>query len=356
MCELPPRAGGNQNAGALEKRLRSMFEHSLNPVFVCSNDGGLEFANPAFCQLQECSGEGQCDKSCGNLLTDRLTTEQRSSMWREVNAGRSWVAEVRWHDVGDKLVWQELRVAPLTDERNQPAGLLGSLEDITRRKSTESALEETQSQLRQLMLAAYDAMIIIDEDSGIQLWNQAATRIFGYSAEEAAGKDLMELIIPERNRTEQKRIRGQILQSGRHDLIERSKEAPALHKNGSEILVELSFSLVRLNGRLHILVVGRDISERKKREAERELLLTSLEEALANIKTLRGLVPICSACKRIRDDKGFWSQVESYVSAHSEAKFSHGICPECARKLYPDFAPALEAKFAKKPAPGALNG
>jgi hypothetical protein len=77
---------------------------------------------------------------------------------------------------------------------------------------------------------------------------------------------------------------------------------------------------------------------------ERDLLFKSLEEALANIKTLRGLVPICAACKKIRDDNGFWNQVESYVSAHSEAKFSHGICPECAHKLYPQIASAIEAK------------
>ncbi len=61
-----------------------------------------------------------------------------------------------------------------------------------------------------------------------------------------------------------------------------------------------------------------------------------LQEALAQIKTLRGIVPICASCKRVRDDAGYWRQVEAYVSAHSEATFSHGICPECMAKLYPD--------------------
>ena len=63
-----------------------------------------------------------------------------------------------------------------------------------------------------------------------------------------------------------------------------------------------------------------------------------LREALAQIKTLRGIVPICASCKKIRDDQGYWSQVESYVSSHSEAQFSHGICPECASQLYPGLA------------------
>ena len=64
-----------------------------------------------------------------------------------------------------------------------------------------------------------------------------------------------------------------------------------------------------------------------------------LSEALAQIKTLRGIVPICSSCKKIRDDQGYWNQVEVYVRDHTEAEFSHGICPDCMRKLYSEFEP-----------------
>jgi len=62
-----------------------------------------------------------------------------------------------------------------------------------------------------------------------------------------------------------------------------------------------------------------------------------LNEALDTIKVLKGLIPICSNCKKIRDDKGYWNQIEAYIQKHSEVEFSHGICPECAKKLYPDF-------------------
>jgi hypothetical protein len=82
-----------------------------------------------------------------------------------------------------------------------------------------------------------------------------------------------------------------------------------------------------------------DITERKQAQAEREAMVQTLEEALANVKTLSGLVPICAHCKKIRDDHGYWSQVETYVAKHTDARFSHGICPECAHKLYPEFAP-----------------
>jgi len=69
---------------------------------------------------------------------------------------------------------------------------------------------------------------------------------------------------------------------------------------------------------------------------EREKLLIKLRDAMDQIKMLRGLLPICASCKDIRDDQGYWHQIEDYVRNHSDAEFSHGICPECAEKLYPD--------------------
>jgi hypothetical protein len=82
--------------------------------------------------------------------------------------------------------------------------------------------------------------------------------------------------------------------------------------------------------------VYEDITPRKEAEAARDHLISHLTEALANIKTLRGLVPICAGCKKIRDDSGFWNQLETYIQAHSEAQFSHGLCPDCVQRLYPD--------------------
>jgi len=76
-------------------------------------------------------------------------------------------------------------------------------------------------------------------------------------------------------------------------------------------------------------------SEREKRK-EREKLIQELQEALAKVKTLSGFLPICMSCKKICDDKGYWEQVGVYIRDHSEAEFSHGICPDCMKKLYPD--------------------
>lgn len=79
-----------------------------------------------------------------------------------------------------------------------------------------------------------------------------------------------------------------------------------------------------------------EIEVRKKTEADREKLIDELQLALDQIKTLEGILPICMHCKKIRDDQGYWNQIEKYIDEHSAAKFSHGICPECLKEHYPD--------------------
>lgn len=79
------------------------------------------------------------------------------------------------------------------------------------------------------------------------------------------------------------------------------------------------------------------IAARKKAEEEKEKIIGELTEAIARIRVLNGLLPICSNCKKIRDDSGYWNQLEGYIQQHTDAEFSHGICPECMRKLYPEF-------------------
>lgn len=75
-------------------------------------------------------------------------------------------------------------------------------------------------------------------------------------------------------------------------------------------------------------------SERKKTEEEREKLVNELKDALAEVKQLSGMLPICAGCKKIRDDKGYWNQIEVYIRDHSEAEFTHGLCPDCEKKAY----------------------
>jgi CheY-like chemotaxis protein len=88
---------------------------------------------------------------------------------------------------------------------------------------------------------------------------------------------------------------------------------------------------------------------------ERHRLLMQLQDALQNIKVLKGLLPICSSCKKIRDDMGYWNQIETYLHEHSEAQFSHGICPDCIQKLYPEVAGIVLARIQER-APGQVSG
>jgi hypothetical protein len=92
-------------------------------------------------------------------------------------------------------------------------------------------------------------------------------------------------------------------------------------------------------GQKVIYSVARDITERKRVEEERDELLKELQAALAEVRTLQAILPICSYCHKIRNDENYWDTVETYVSEHTNTRFSHGICPSCYRKK---IAPALD--------------
>jgi PAS domain S-box-containing protein len=99
------------------------------------------------------------------------------------------------------------------------------------------------------------------------------------------------------------------------------------------------------DGRLAGIIGGIiDITARKHAEMQKEQVIADLRQALQNVKLLSGLLPICASCKKIRDDKGYWNQIEAYIRDHSEAKFSHGICPDCQKTLYAEFCEDVDAK------------
>lgn len=83
----------------------------------------------------------------------------------------------------------------------------------------------------------------------------------------------------------------------------------------------------------------RDVTATRQTEAERENLLAELQNSLSKIKKIKGLLPICASCKKIRDDNGYWNQLEEYLRRHSEIEFTHGVCPECVKLLYPHYQP-----------------
>lgn len=90
------------------------------------------------------------------------------------------------------------------------------------------------------------------------------------------------------------------------------------------------------------------ISRRRQAEQQKDDLIERLKQALDEVKTLQGIIPICASCKSIRDDKGYWQKVESYIQNHSDAVFSHGLCQECIRKIYPDDAEKIIKRLDSK--------
>ena len=119
-----------------------------------------------------------------------------------------------------------------------------------------------------------------------------------------------------------------------YDILERAVDFTRQYENWQldeflvlSVFLTVAFAVFSLRRRREVRISHYHLIQRNK----------ELHTALNEIKQLRGIIPICSSCKKIRDDSGFWHQVESYIHDHSEAEFSHSICPECMKKLYPDF-------------------
>jgi PAS domain S-box-containing protein len=175
--------------------------------------------------------------------------------------------------------------------------------------------------------------VLVEDDEKIRYMNAAYAKLYGAeSADELLGEHLSNLAAPEDLE--------RLLEYGRRR--SRGESAPTQYefrirrKDGTLVEVEGTVSNFHLAGKHYIITFVRDIRDRKKNEREREDLIAKLQDALARVKTLSGLLPICASCKKIRDDQGTWKELEEYVEARTEADFSHGICPDCARKLYPD--------------------
>jgi two-component system, cell cycle sensor histidine kinase and response regulator CckA len=211
------------------------------------------------------------------------------------------------------------RLAPALERELEAA------QDRRRRKRAEGAMQF----LAAIVESSADAIYGKNLDSRIVSWNPAAERLFGYSAEEIIGRSVVTLFPP--NRRDELL---DILASIRRGETVGVQETERLHKTGKIIPVSVTVSPIR-NGAAEIIgasAIARDISQQKRAELDRARLIQRLTAAANQVRTLVGLLPICASCKRIRDDKGYWQQVETYISEHAGVTFSHGICPACAKE------------------------
>ena len=211
--------------------------------------------------------------------------------------------------------------------------------DITERKQTETTLRESEERHRIVADFTHDWEYWVDAEGNFLYVSPSCERVSGYSVQEFLDDpDLMNRIIHPDDRAEMldhyhnvRKVVPEAVDAKDFRIIHRDGETrwighvcrPVFGRDGQPF------------GRRGS---NRDITERKRLEEEKENAVADLQKALSEVKKLSGFLPICASCKKIRDDKGYWNEVERYIGQHSEAEFSHSICPDCMRKLYPEYA------------------
>ncbi len=200
-------------------------------------------------------------------------------------------------------------------------------------------LRKSEKYIRDVTASLGEGVYVLNAQGETTFMNPEAEALLGWSEKELIHKNIHDVIhnrradgstLPFENCEMRK-----VIETGNRFY---STEERFINKEGRVFPVAVHSRPLMENGKVVASVTAfRDISERKQREQEREKLIADLQKAIAEIKTLHGIVPICASCKKIRDDEGAWHQIEAYISEHTDAEFSHGLCKECAKKLYPEY-------------------
>ena len=198
-------------------------------------------------------------------------------------------------------------------------------------KQDNSRLKKVSRQWRATFDSIPDWIFIVDEFCEVVRANRAVAGSFRLHPRDMVGKNCRGLIGGADWFCEEC-PQGAVIRAGTSRITEMYNRRLLIHQliTSAPLLDERG----RIIGVSHVV---KDMSEKKQAEFENKTLITGLQEALSRVKTLSGLLPICASCKRIRDDRGNWNPIEVYIRDRSNAQFSHGICPECAKKLYSDY-------------------
>lgn len=315
-------------------------------VFVKDEAHRWVLLNDAFCAALGHRRE----ELIGKTDYDFHPKEEADVFWEKdnlvFNSGGVNVNEEVYTDAKGEIRTILTSKAAFRDEQRHPF-LVGIAHDITQRKRAEQKLADSERRLSDIIEFLPDPTWVIDLHGRVIAWNKAVERMTGVKKEDILGEGdyahgipfygerrptLIDLALHRDRHWEETYLR---LQEKDGVLLVAESFNPHMGEGGRY----LSASAAKLFD-AHGNVAGaiqsvRDVTELKRSEKERERLIAELQDALGKVRTLSGLLPICAACKKIRDDTGYWNQIESYISRHSKAEFSHSLCPECARKLYP---------------------
>lgn len=205
--------------------------------------------------------------------------------------------------------------------------------DIARRKRVEKKLRESEELFHRIFDKGPLGMVIFSPAYRILNANKALSDMMGFTEQEIQGCNILDVTHPDDRERSAALFRK--LFSGAIPLFQQEKRC--MKSDGEILWVNLTTTaLCDEEGKvMYALCMIEDISNRKLAEQERENLVRELQEAMANIKILKGLLPTCAWCNRVRDDNGSWKKIETYIQEHSDASFTHGICPECLKKKDP---------------------
>jgi len=317
-----------------ESRYRQLANASFESI-VFTREGKIVDVNDNTCRLFGCAA----DELIGRMAHDFVVPEDRDLERHQISAGIEQPYEVTGLKKDGTPV--PLEIQGKTFLFKGVTTRVAALHDITARKNALKILQERDRLYSALFATNASVMLLIDSASAaIVDANNAACSFYGYTQEQ-----LRDLKITDLNTLTKEETLAEIEQAA----TEKRKHFNFAHRlaNGEIREVEVFTGPIIYESRSLLCSVVHDITQRKLDQLQREKLISSLQQALQEIKTLRGILPICSHCKKIRDDKGSWSRIEHYVREHSEATFSHGICPDCVKEHYPQIADEVLANNGK---------
>jgi sigma-B regulation protein RsbU (phosphoserine phosphatase) len=253
-------------------RQSTALEAAVDGIAITDTDGALEWVNPAFCELTGYSRDeviGQNPKVLKSGVHDAAFYEH---MWQTIAAGRVWNGEIVNRRKDGALYTEEMSITPVRNPGGEIVNYVAIKRDISERK-------EAEQRFRSVTESAHDAVISSDSTSTIVGWNRAAAEMFGWSADEIIGEPV-ETIIPQRFRESHKAGMDRFTETGTARLIGRSVEIAGLHRDGHEFPIEMSLSTWEGGTARFYSAILRDITERKRMEAELEEARLRMEDEL----------------------------------------------------------------------------
>lgn len=316
-------------------QLQTTLDATADGILVVNRDGKIVISSKRFAQMWNLSDTILSSRDDERALKDVLDQLEDpleflagvKALYAEPEAesfdtvafrdGRFFERYSRPHLLGGKVI-----------------GRVWSFRDVTLRRRVEAELQERETFLSTLLNAMPIPVFYKDRAGRYLGFNKSFESFFGQTRERMIGKTAFE-------------INPQKLAAIYH-----AKDEELFRRGGTQ---RFESQVKDTRGELHDVIFHKsvftdsrgavagliggilDITERKRAEQEKETLISDLQKALKEVRRLSGMLPICSHCKKVRNDEGYWSQIDAYVQQHSDATFSHGICPGCAKKHYPQY-------------------